>query len=87
MVMAVLTSVTAVVMATLPPVEGSCIGGTETCQKALWRAKLQIFGLSQYDCLVLLDADMILVRNIDHLFDLCSNITNPVDFIDRYKIS
>ena len=31
--------------------------------------KLRIFGLSQFDTLVYLDSDMIVLRNIDHLFD------------------
>ena len=45
----------------------NCPRSRQVCQKALWRAKLQVFGLVEYSCLVLMDVDMLVVRNLDHL--------------------
>lgn len=41
--------------------------------KNKWRltyTKLHLFGLTQFDKLVYIDADMVILENIDHLFDL-----------------
>lgn len=61
---------------------------TEDCKKRLrafgahhWvhtASKLQIFGLTQFEKLVFLDSDMLVLKNIDHLFE-CPHMTAAED--------
>ena len=61
---------------------------TEECKKRLkafgtphWyytSAKLQVFGLTQFEKVVFLDSDMLVLKNIDHLFE-CPHLTAAED--------
>ena len=41
-------------------------------------SKFEIFGLTQYDKIVYLDADVLVLKNLDHLFE-CSHMTSALD--------
>jgi alpha-N-acetylglucosamine transferase len=41
-------------------------------------AKLQVFGLTQFEKIIYLDSDMLVLKNIDHLFD-CPHMTAAID--------
>lgn len=42
--------------------------------------KLRVYELIQFSTVIFLDADMIVLHNIDHLFDVLSSSANPNDF-------
>jgi alpha-N-acetylglucosamine transferase len=51
-------------------------------------AKLQIFGLVQFEKIIFLDSDMLIIKNIDHLFDkphLTAAIDSPMLFNENEK--
>ena len=51
--------------------------GTAATWRNCW-TKLRIFGLEEFDKIVFLDADIMVMKNLDHLFDM-PNLTSALD--------